>query len=216
MSASGLLRATVVVLVAIGSADSAWAQSRGIEIGGYGMVGRFTFTAADSFDVILGSPSGVMAGGGVRVGLPFGGLFVDVGAWRFSGDGERVFVHGGDVFTLGIPVTIAITPVEVSAGWQFRFRRVPRLRPYLAAGLTSYGYRETSQFAGAAEDVDERFRGYHLQGGAEWRLGRWLGVAGEVGWTTVADAIGDQGVSAEFNETDLGGTSLRLKIIVGR
>ena len=206
-----LFGAAMVVLLAAGAARAS-AQ----EIGGYAMAGRITFTSADSFDAIVGSPSGALAGGGIRVGLPLGGLFVDVGAWRFRADGERVFVSGADVFPLGIPVTIAVTPVEVSAGWQFRLRRLPRVRPYLAAGLTSMSYRETSQFATASEDVEERFSGYHLLGGAKFRLARWLGVAGEAAWTTVPDAIGEQGVSAAFNETDLGGTSLRIKITIGR
>lgn len=211
MSGRPLLGAALVLLLTAG-ATSAAAQ----QIGGYATFGTVTFTAADSFDAILGSPSGTLVGGGVRVGLPLGGLFVDVGAWRFRGDGERVFVNGADVFPLGIPVAIAVTPVEVSAGWAFRLRRLPRFRPYLAAGVTSYGYRETSRFAAAGEDMDERFSGYHLLGGAEFRLARWLGVGGEAAWTTVPDAIGEQGVSAAFKETDLGGTSLRVKITIGR
>ena len=45
---------------------------------------------------------------------------------------------------------------------------------------------------------------------------RWLGVAGEASWSTVPDAIGDSGVSAAFDETDLGGTTFRVKITIGR
>ena len=58
------------------------------------------------------------------------------------------------------------------------------------------------------KNVDERFSGYHLVGGVEYKITRWLGVAGEVTWTTVPDAIGEAGVSAAFDETDLGGTTL--------
>jgi hypothetical protein len=195
-------------------------SSRSIEIGGYAMAGLMNFTAADTFDVIFGQPSGPIFGGGARIGLPwrtaFGGVFVDVGAWRFHDEGERVFIFGGEEIGLNIPVDVTITPFELSAGWQFRFRRVPRFRPYAAAGLSSYGYRETSPLNTPAEDIDERFGGYHLSGGAEYRITRWLGVAGEVNWTTIADSIGTAGVSAEFDETDLGGTSLRLKITIGR
>lgn len=194
--------------------------SRSVEIGGYAMAGLMNFTAADSFEVILGQPSGPIFGGGARIGLPlrttFGGVFVDVGAWRFHDEGERVFVFGSEEFGLNIPLEITITPLELSAGWQFRFARVPRFRPYVAAGLSSYGYKETSPFNTPAEDVDERFSGYHLYGGAEYKLTRWLGVAGEANWTTIQDAIGVGGVSAEFNETDLGGTSFRFKITIGR
>ena len=191
-------------------------RSQSISINGYAMFGRMNFTAADSFDVILGDPGGTIVGGGARVGLPFGGLFVDVGAWRFHGEGERAFVSNGQEFPLGIPLEIDITPFELSGGWQFRIRQAPKLHPYLMGGFTSYGYKETSEFADTAENVDERFSGYHLGGGAEYRIMRWLGVAGEFIWTTVPDAIGSGGVSAEFDETDLGGTSFRFKITVGR
>ena len=191
-------------------------RSRSVEINGYAMFGRINFTAADSFEVILGEPSGTIYGGGARVGLPLGGLFVDVGAWRFHGEGERVFVFGGQEFPLGIPVEITVTPLELSAGWQFRFRRLPKLRPYVAGGYTSYSYTETSEFATDAENVEERFPGYHLGGGVEYRITRWLGLGGEFTWTTVPDAIGESGVSAEFDETDLGGTSFRVKITIGR
>ena len=194
--------------------------SRSVEIGGYAMAGLMNFTAADSFDVIFGQPSGPIFGGGARIGLPwrtaFGGVFVDAGGWRFHDEGERVFVFGGEAIGLNIPVEITITPVELSAGWQFRFPRVPRFRPYVAGGFSSYGYTETSPFNTPAEDVDERFNGYHLYGGAEYKITRWLGVAGEVNWTTIPDAIGLGGVSAEFDESDLGGTSVRVKITIGR
>jgi opacity protein-like surface antigen len=192
------------------------APSREISIHGYAMVGRITFTADDSFDAVLGDSSGTIFGGGARIGLPYGGLFVDAGAWRFSGDGERVFASGGEVVRLNIPMEVTITPVEISAGWQFRIRQAPRLTPYVAGGITSYGYRETSEFAATTEDVDDRFTGYHVMGGATVRVTRWLGVGGEFAWTTVPDAIGSGGVSAAFNEDNLGGTSLRLKILVGR
>jgi opacity protein-like surface antigen len=224
----------LALIIALTSAANAFAQdkprprtpppspppSRSVEIGGYAMAGLMNFTAADSFEVILGRPSGPIFGGGARIGLPwrttFGGVFVEVGASRFHDEGERVFVFGGEEFGLNIPVDITITPFELSAGWQFRFGRVPRFRPYAAAGLSSYGYKETSPFNTPAEDVDDRFGGYHVYGGAEYKITRWLGLAGEVNWTTIPEAIGVAGVSAEFDETDLGGTSVRFKITIGR
>ena len=35
-------------------------------------------------------------------------------------------------------------------------------------------------------------------------------------WTTVPDAIGESGLSAAFNESNLGGASFRFKITIGR
>lgn len=191
-------------------------RSRAIEIGGFAMFGQINFAASESFDAIIGDPAGPLLGGGAHVGLPFGGLFVEVGGWKFNDDGERAFVSNGQVVSLGIPVEITLTPIEISAGWRFRFNKVPRLLPYVGGGFSSYGYKETSQFAATTEDLEERFNGYHLLGGAELKLLRWFGIAGEVAWTTIPDSIGEAGVSAAFNETDLGGTSFRLKITVGR
>jgi len=191
-------------------------RSRAIEIGGYAMFGQINFTAKESFDAIIGDPAGPLLGGGAHVGLPFGGLFVEVGGWKFNDDGERAFVSNGQIVSLGIPVEITLTPIEISGGWRFRFNKIPRLLPYAAGGFSSYGYKETSQFAATTEDLEERFNGYHILGGAEVKLLRWLGIAGEVAWTTIPDSIGEAGVSAAFNETDLGGTSFRLKITVGR
>lgn len=190
-------------------------QSRSIQIGGYGMFGLLNFTAVDTFDAVLGKPSGNIYGGGATVGLPLGGLFVDIGAWRFKQVGERVFVGNGEVFHLGIPVTITITPVELTAGWRFR-RRNSRLVPYAGAGVTMYGYNETSSFSTPAEDVDERFNGYHVVGGIDYKVMRWFGLGGEAAWTTIPDAIGTGGASKAFGETDLGGASFRAKITIGR
>lgn len=76
-------------------------------------------------------------------------------------------------------------------------------------------YRETSEFAESDEDIDERFNGFHIVGGAEYRVMKWLAVGGEVLWSSV-DALGTGGVSEVFNENSLGGTTLRLKVTVGR
>lgn len=193
----------------------AQAQSNGLFVGGYGMVGGMNFAAVESFDAVAGTSRGRLLGGGATVGLPWGGLFVDVGGWRVSQEGERVFVSGADVYKLGIPVTITVTPIEITGGWQFRgISR--RFVPYVGAGASSYAYKETSSRSAAGEDVDERFSGYHVLGGVEFKVMKWLGVGGEVAWTTIPEALGAGGVSAGFDETDLGGTSFRMRITVGR
>ena len=188
---------------------------RKVTIGGYGSIGSTAFTAADTFDAVLGTAKGKTLGGGVSVGLPWGGLFVDVGAWRFSDRGQRVFVSGGQTFGLGIPVRVTVTPLEVTGGWRFR-RLAKRVVPYVGGGISSYAYTESSDFSVSGEDVSERFAGFHLLGGAAFKLSKWLGLAGEAVWATVPDALGDGGVSKAFGDSDLGGTSVRLKVTVGR
>lgn len=190
--------------------------SRSIQIGGYAMAGRIDFAAVESFDAIFGKHTGPMFGGGARIGLPLGGLFVDIGASRFRAEGARVFVAGQTIFPLGIPVAVVVTPIEISAGWRFKIPRAPKLSAYAGGGLTSLQYEETSEFSTPAEEANETSKGYHLLGGAEYKITRWLGVAGEATWTTVPDAIGETGVSEAFNESNLGGRSFRLKITIGR
>jgi hypothetical protein len=43
-----------------------------------------------------------------------------------------------------------------------------------------------------------------------------VGLGGDVVWTSVADAIGEGGASKAFGEDNLGGTSLRVKLVIGR
>jgi hypothetical protein len=82
--------------------------------------------------------------------------------------------------------------------------------------VSSHGYEETSSFAEGSENVSERFTGYQLLGGLEYRLHRLFGVAGEVQYTAVPDALGAGGLSAEFNEDDLGGVIVRARVLFGR
>lgn len=206
---------TVVLAMALVAVLPLSAAAQSVDIKGYGMVGATTFTASETFDAVLGSSSGTIFGGGAEVGLPLGGLYVGVGGWRFKQDGERVFVSGGEVFPLGIPVEVTITPLEIIGGWRFRGLSA-RVVPYVGGGYSSWRYKETSTFADGDENVDDRFAGFHLLGGAEMRLARWLGVAGEVAWTSIPDAIGEGGAAAAFDETNLGGTSFRLKVTIGR
>ena len=84
------------------------------------------------------------------------------------------------------------------------------------AGYTAHRFQELSEFAGPGENIDERFNGFHIMGGVEYLPLRWLAIGGEVAWTSVPDAIGTSGRSAFFNETNLGGTTLRVKLTLGQ
>ena len=88
--------------------------------------------------------------------------------------------------------------------------------PFLGGGYTRMRYEESSDFAAAGEDVNESFNGFHVKGGAEVRLTSWVGVAGEAVWSSIPDALGTGGASLAFDETNLGGTSVRLSLVIGR
>jgi hypothetical protein len=198
------------------SRPAAAPQSKSVQVGGFAMLGNIGLTATESFDAIVGTHTGMLAGGGARIGLPFGGLFAEVGAWRMHRVGERVFISNGVRVPLGIHEDVTLTPIEFSGGWRFRIRQLPKFTPYAAGGMTSMRYQESSDFSADGEDTDQNYLGYHVFAGAEYKLLRWLGIAGEGQWTTIPDAIGEGGVSAVFHENDLGGKSFRVKITVGR
>ena len=177
--------------------------------------GTTWFTASKTFKAVLGSGQGQDFGGGIN--LTQGPAWIEIGARRFSKSGERVFVTtGGQVFPLGIDTDVTMTPLEVAAGWRFRPLFGGRVRPQLGVGYTRLRYEESAAFAQDGDDVDESFNGFHVVGGAEVRLHRWVGVAADVVWTSVGKALGDGGASKAFDEDNLGGTSLRVKLVIGR
>jgi hypothetical protein len=201
------------------------ASGRLLEIAGFVHFGSLTLAAERSFDAILGSSSGTIVGGGGEVVFRRGllrGVFGRVDVSRFSEDGERVFVFNGEVFPLGIPTTITLTPVEVSAGYRYVISRARRpgetaprpfpLVPYAGLGVGSMNYRETASFAQPGDDVDERFTSYHAFGGVDVRVWQGLsaGVEGVYRW--VPDALGESGVSEAFNESNLDGATVRVRV----
>ena len=209
------MRPAIIVLftIALGCVSSA-ASAQGIGARGFVTFGTITFTADQSFDAVLERSSGPIFGGGGQALLPWG-IYVEVSASQFKQDGERVFVGPDDeVFPLGIPLTVTIQPLEITGGW--RYLGFGQIVPYGGGGYSSYRYQETSDFADEGEDVDERFSGFHILGGVEYQPVRWLAVGGEVAWSSIANALGESGVSAAFGEDNLGGTTLRLKVSIGR
>ncbi len=188
-----------------------------VGIRGFVDVGRVGFDAEQSFKAIFGDAGGPSVGFGGELRFFRDQIFVQVEIERFKKDGgERVFVFDDQVFPLGIPTEVTVMPILFTAG--YRFTQLTRIVPYVGGGFGSYRYEETSAFADADENVDERFTGYHLVGGVEVPIWRWVGVAADVRWTSVPDALGSDpnGVSAAFDETNLGGTRFTVRFLVGR
>ena len=169
--------------------------------------------AKQTFEAVFGESLQQFWGGGVQVAFR-GGLYVEVAASRFEKTGQRAFVSDGKAFQLGIPLTARITPLEFSAG--YRFRASPRIIPYAGAGVARYAYVETSEFAESGENVDATHTGYLVLGGVEVRAHRWIGVSVDVQYTHVTGILGSAGISKEFGEDNLGGTAVRVKVLVGR
>ncbi len=181
----------------------------------FGEAGVDQLSASRSFNAIFGKENGPIYGGGAEV-VAHQGWFVRVNLWRFKEKGERAIRLENQTFHLGIPLTVTITPIEFSAGYRFPFGPRPLFIPYAGGGVSSHAYKETSSFSVGEENVDERFTGYQVFGGVEFRIARALGVAGEVQYTSVPDAIGAGGLSAEFDEKNLGGVIVRVRVLFGR
>ena len=215
-----------MMVIALGTASIATAQPRRnipsranqqkLEVRGFADLGLTFFTANESFKAVTGSSNGFVFGGGAGVILPQK-IFADVHASRFKKDGTRVIVVDGKVFDLGIKNTITITPVEITAGYRFGTQR-DTLRPYAGGGISWYRYSETDEFATSSEQTMQSYTGFHLLAGAEYRVHRFFGVAGEAAWARVPNALGQQptSVGSAFDEDDLGGATIRVKLVIGR
>jgi opacity protein-like surface antigen len=174
-----------------------------------------TPASAKSVEAILGQRSGLVFGGGIDI-VERHGFFGELRASRFQRTGKRAFVVAGEVFSLDVDDTIAVTPFELTGG--YRFDRGRPFVPYGGAGAGWHRLEESSPSSTGDEDVRDTFMGYHVLAGAEFRLSRWMAVAGEAQWTTVPNALGQDpnGVSRAFGESNLGGLSARAKIVIGR
>lgn len=192
---------------------------------GFGDVGVTVFSATQSFKAILGRPAGPLFGGGLELGLPKH-LFLSVGASRFRRTGHRVFAFKGEVFELNEPAIITITPLEITAGYRFTGSAQPgtragapsKLIPYVGGGVGWHKYMETSAHSTEADDAHETFAGYQVVGGLEMPLQKWMALAAEAQFASVPNALGQDpnGVSSVYNEHDLGGFTVRVKVVVGR
>jgi opacity protein-like surface antigen len=204
----------VLFFVTLGVAQSAEARQFAAEpawgFRGFVDFAPQAFVAHDTFDAIFDHHWGTFIGGGGQV--RWKNLLFEASASHFDDSGQRVFVSGDEVFKLGIPTKVTIVPLEFTGA--YRFRRVWRLRPYAGGGFGRQSYKETSDFADASENVKSTTNSYHVVGGAEIGIWRWIAAGAEVRYRGVPDAIGEGGASREFGEDNLGGTSFRVRILV--
>ncbi|HXW04503.1 MAG TPA: hypothetical protein VD833_04665 [Vicinamibacterales bacterium] len=179
---------------------------------GFGHAGGSIFAAQDSFDAIAGSPFGFLLGGGAQVVFP-NGAFGQVSVDRTRETGSRTLVSGTQVFRLPVDTTITVLPVLATVG--YRAAATGSVSGYAGAGAGWYKLTEESIALPDGGRSSDTFAGYHVLGGAEFAISKWIAVAGEAQWATVPDALGETGISAVFDEDDLGGITFRVKVIIG-
>jgi len=217
------LRPVVVLCVALLATTAAAQSGRSartpsgpaLVLRGFADAGLESFHAADSFRAVFGSPSAPVVGGGVSL-LTRHGLFGEVRLSRVRKTGERVIVLDGTVYPLGVPNTVSLVPLEVSAGYRWN-RRGWRTVPYVGGGVGWHRYRETAPAAIGAEESVSTFTGVQVAGGVEVPLSRWLAAGGEVRWSSVPGALdGPNSVGAALGESNLGGLGVLARVVIGR
>ena len=173
-----------------------------------GLVGVEHFNASKTFNAIFDSANGPVYGGGIDVVK--GHLFVRADLTRFAKTGERAIDARGQVFRLGIPLKVSITPVIGAVG--FRTLVARNIVAYAGGGAGSWSYSQSGD--DPDDDLSVRKPGYLGLGGIEWRVHRLVGLGFEAQYARVPSALGG-GIAADFNEKDLGGTTAAVRVIVG-
>lgn len=180
--------------------------------------GQLSQTAKDSFTAILGTSTGQVFGLGTELALR-NGVFVRADVSYFSAEGERVELIDDEVVQLGIPLTLSLMPIEVSGGYRFspiRFGRRGQLGvvPFVGAGAGTVRYHEATDEDHPEEEANESFGSYHFLVGADVPLGKRVAIGLELTRRWVQDGLGSGGISEAFGETDLGGTTMLVRVRV--
>ena len=181
------------------------------------VIGGISFmrmAAAEGFEAVTGSSTILHYGGGVQGYDVWKHLFVEGTIEYGPADGERVFVHEGEVFPLGIPLEVTMLPIDMVAGWRFASRSP--ITPYVGGGYSLVNYRESSEFAEEGDDLDEWHSGFVVMGGIEVRASRLIAIRGEAKYREVPGGLDGGGAASALGETSLGGFAFGVKVAIGR
>lgn len=222
-SISASLLAALICWPAVASAQAARqarpADPPGIDI--FAGVGGAWPAARDTFEALDLAAPGIEFGGGVRFTGLWRKLFVQASGHRWSDSGERAFVsEDGTVFPLGIELDVDATYLDATIGWKEALRndagRITFLT-YAGAGAGFVRYSESSPFAADGDDVDETKASYHVLAGVEVPVGSVFAIAIDGRYRIIPGLLGDDGVSAAFEEELFGGftASLGVRIAFG-
>ena len=176
----------------------------------FGEVGYLKLTATESFKAIFDKDSTWLPGAGVDAIWP-NGSFASAEVEWFRLKGERAYVLNDQVFPLGIEDVVTAVPISMTFG--YHFGRSALARPYAGAGFGVFLFKEEADFAESGDDVSEHFASFHVTGGVDLLRRSRVSTAVEARYSWVQDAIGKGGVSLDFREKDLGGFTIKVKVL---
>jgi opacity protein-like surface antigen len=211
---------TMALMVVAMGVVPAWAQT-GQPASGASRIGARAFghlewqvmTAKDSFEAFTGETTLKGFGGGGEVQNLWRNVFLRASVSRMTEQGDRIFVFNNEVFHLGIPLELTVTPIEVAVGWRFTPIGSRGIVPYVGAGALFLKYTEDSVADSSTEGINETYNGFVLFGGVEVPVWRFIGAGAEVGWRK-ANVPDPAGALDAFGENDLGGVTMRVMLSI--
>lgn len=176
---------------------------------GYFIVENTAMSASSTFNAVFGSSSMVGFGGGGEVLNLWKKVFARVAVTSASNTGSRAYFTGVDLIPTNVPVEVGITTVELSAGWRQSLKKHPRFAFYGGGGVVIANYRETSSFAQPGDDSAQGDSGYSVFGGMEVTVWKYVIAGVEGQYKSIANALGEGGLSKAYGEDNLGGAAIR-------
>lgn len=174
-----------------------------------GRIGYMDITqAADSFKAVFNSSGGFSVGGGAKIDFARG-FFFEATFDYCSRNGYRAFVSEDKVVQTDLDTNVIIAPLCFSAGYQLL--RDKSISPYVGGGFSFYYFKE-KEYITWEETTSFWHNGYHLLGGIEFFKRDKVSLCAEGKWSHVPDVIGHHGVSAIYEEDNIGGLSIIFKI----
>jgi hypothetical protein len=179
----------------------------------FGAVEWQQMAATSTFEAQTGSAAVVGYGGGGEVLNILSKIFLRVDYTSGSVDGTRGFVVDGDFISNGIPLKLGVKNLEVAAGWRSYPKKHPRIGWYVAAGLDQATNSQESPDPDAGDNDSKSGTGFVALVGFDFALQKksknplFVGVEGA--FRSIGGVLGESGVSEGFNESDLGGYSVR-------
>jgi len=175
----------------------------------YGLFDAEFMTASEAFSDVTGSSMMLGYGGGADVQNVWRQIFVHGAVAAASTSGDRGFLVNGDFVPTGFTVDIGLRTVELGAGWRVTTKKHPNMAWNIGGGALFNGYKETSEFALADENVDVSKAGGYASLGLEFKIGKHLTAGVDAQYRTIPNGLGTGGISAVTDETNLGGVVVR-------
>jgi opacity protein-like surface antigen len=174
-----------------------------------GRIGYMDITqASDSFKAVFGSSAGLSLGAGIKMDFAYS-LFFEASVDYFRRNGKRVFVTGSEIFKTDLDTNVIIMPVSFSGGYYFL--KSKKISPYIGGGFSFYYFKE-EEYIPWENGSSLWHSGYHILGGVDFLNSGTISFSAEAKWSHVPDVIGHHGVSAYYDESNIGGLSIIFKI----